>query len=89
MANRKSSDATRNLRREAEALDRLAHPIIVRGFGAVLDGPRPHIVMEHLGGPTLRSLVKRARPVWPGLLPFWSHPRTPPKPVDAPATCVG
>lgn len=32
----------RELREEAEALERLAHPVIVRGFDAVLEGPRPH-----------------------------------------------
>jgi serine/threonine protein kinase len=55
-------EAVSNLRREADALERLAHPVLVRGFGAVLDGPRPHLVMEHLEGPTLRSLVKRYGP---------------------------
>jgi hypothetical protein len=33
--------ALRELRREAEALGRLAQPVIVRGFDAVLDGPHP------------------------------------------------
>ncbi len=67
-------DAIQNLHREARALDHLGHPVIVRGFGAVLDGPRPHIVMEHLEGPTLRSLVKRYGPVSPQqLLPLALH----------------
>ena len=47
------------LRREAELLERLAHPVLVRGFGAVLDGPYPHVVIEDLEGPTLRRLLKR------------------------------
>lgn len=51
------------LRREAELLARLNHPVVVRGFGAVLDGDRPHILMEHLEGPTLSSLVKRFGPI--------------------------
>lgn len=55
--------ALRELRREAGILGRLAHPVLVRGFGAVLDGPRPHLVLEHLEGPTLRSLVKRHGPL--------------------------
>ena len=38
---------------------RLAHPVIVRGFGAVLEGPHPHLLIEHLEGPTLRRLIKR------------------------------
>lgn len=33
--------ALRDLRREADLLQRLAHPVLVRGFGAVLEGPRP------------------------------------------------
>lgn len=51
--------ALRELRREAEVLERLAHPALVRGFGAVLDGPRPHLVLEHVEGPSLGRLVKR------------------------------
>ena len=51
--------ALRELRREAEALARLAHPVIVRGFDAVLDGPHPHLLIEHLEGPTLRRVIKK------------------------------
>lgn len=51
--------ALRELRREAELVARLGHPALVRGFGAQLDGPRPHLVLEHVEGPTLGSLVKR------------------------------
>lgn len=51
--------ALRELRKEATALDRLAHPVIVRGFGAVLDGPYPHVLIEHLEGPTLRRLLRK------------------------------
>ena len=53
------------LREEAEVLDALAHPVIVRGFDAVLEGPHPHVLLEHLEGPSLRRLVKRG-----GLLPL-------------------
>ncbi|HEX8083992.1 MAG TPA: serine/threonine-protein kinase [Solirubrobacteraceae bacterium] len=49
----------RSLRNEASALEALAHPVLVRGFDAVLDGPHPHVLIEHLEGPTLRSLIKR------------------------------
>jgi serine/threonine protein kinase len=55
--------ALRELRREAEALERLAHPVIVRGFDAVLDGPHPHLLIEHLEGPTLRRVIKRGGPL--------------------------
>jgi eukaryotic-like serine/threonine-protein kinase len=55
--------ALRELRREAEALERLAHPVIVRGFAAVLDGPHPHLLIEHLEGPTLRRVIKKGGPL--------------------------
>ncbi|HET6547579.1 MAG TPA: serine/threonine-protein kinase [Solirubrobacter sp.] len=51
--------ALRELAREAELVARLAHPVVVRGFGAVLDGRFPHLVLEHLDGPTLDELVRR------------------------------
>ena len=52
-----------HLRREAEFLLRLNHPVVVRGFDAVLDGERPHVVMEHLEGPNLASLLRRYGPL--------------------------
>lgn len=51
--------AIEGLRKEAELIERLAHPVIVRGFGADVDGPQPHLVLEHLEGPRLSSLVNR------------------------------
>jgi eukaryotic-like serine/threonine-protein kinase len=53
--------ALRALRREADALAALAHPVILRGFDAVLDPPHPHVLVEHLEGPTLRELLKGGR----------------------------
>lgn len=47
------------LRSEVELLDRLDHPVVVRSFGAELEGPRPHVVLEHLEGPRLSSLRRR------------------------------
>jgi serine/threonine protein kinase len=44
---------------EAEALSHLAHPSLVRSFDAVLEGPRPHIVLELLDGPRLSTLERR------------------------------
>lgn len=49
----------RDLAREGEHLLTLNHPVIVRGFDAVLEGPRPHLLMEHLEGPHLSRLVRR------------------------------
>lgn len=51
--------ALRELGEEAEVLRSVAHPVIVRGFDAVLDGPRPHLLIEHLEGPSLRRLIRR------------------------------
>ena len=66
--------ALRELVREAEILDRLAHPVLVRGFDAVLGGPHPHLLIEHLEGPTLRSLIRRAGPLGlQQLLPLAMH----------------
>ena len=53
----------RSLALEAEALDSLAHPVLVRGYDAILDGPHPHVLIEHLEGPTLRSVIKRHGPL--------------------------
>lgn len=53
------------LAREADALSSLSHPDLVRCFGAVLDGPRPHLVLEFLDGPRLSTLVRRYGPLSP------------------------
>jgi eukaryotic-like serine/threonine-protein kinase len=66
--------AREELREEAEVLARLAHPVIVRGFDHLLDGPRPHLLLEHLEGPNLRRLVKRHGAVpLEQLLPLAAH----------------
>jgi eukaryotic-like serine/threonine-protein kinase len=51
--------ALRGLRREMEALEALSHPVLLRAFDAHIEGPHPHVVVEHLEGPTLRRLIKR------------------------------
>jgi eukaryotic-like serine/threonine-protein kinase len=48
---------------EAEALERLEHPVLVRSFGAVLDGDRPHLVLEFLDGPRLSTLIRQFGPL--------------------------
>lgn len=61
----------RGLAAEARLLERLRHPVIVRGFGAVLDGPRPHVVLEHLEGSRLSTLIRQQGPLEPEqLLPL-------------------
>lgn len=63
-----------DLRREADALDRLSHPTIVRSFDAVVDGPRPHLLLEHLEGPSLGSLIRSQGTVaLEQLLPLAAH----------------
>lgn len=53
----------RGLERETELVGRLNHPGLVRGFHAVLGGPRPHIVLENLDGPRLSTLLRRHGPL--------------------------
>jgi serine/threonine protein kinase len=52
-----------DLREEASILDRLSHPVIVRRFDLVTEGPHPHLMIEHLEGPTLRRLIRRGGPL--------------------------
>ena len=67
----RSERALRGLAAEAALLERLRHPVVVRGFEAVLDGDRPHVVLEHLDGPRLSTLVRRYGPLEPEqLLPL-------------------
>src|SRR5918994_942634 len=51
--------ALRGLRREVDALEALAHPVLLRGFASDLEGPYPHVLVEHLEGPTLRRLIRK------------------------------
>ena len=53
--------ALRELRQEADALDQLAHPVLVRGSTPSLDGPHPHLLIEHLEGPDARAADPPAR----------------------------
>jgi serine/threonine protein kinase len=63
-----------DLRREADALAQLAHPVVVRGFDAVLGGRHPHLLIEHLEGPTLRALLDESGPLaLEQLLPLALH----------------
>ena len=47
------------LRRETEALTSLRHPVLVRALREDLDGERPYVVMEHVEGPRLSTLIRR------------------------------
>ena len=52
--------------RRPRRCERLAHPVLVRGFDAVLEGPHPHVLIEHLEGPTLRRLIRKGGPLRAG-----------------------
>jgi eukaryotic-like serine/threonine-protein kinase len=66
--------ALRDLAAEATALERLRHPAVVRGFDAIVEGALPHLLLEHLEGPTLRELLDRHGPPAPEqLLPLALH----------------
>jgi serine/threonine protein kinase len=53
------ADARRRLVQEARAAGRLRHPNIVTIFDAGEHDGSPYIAMEHVGGETLRSLIRR------------------------------
>ncbi len=53
----------RGLGREVDALSAVNHPVVVRGLRAVVDGERPHVVLEQLDGPRLSTLVRRYGPL--------------------------
>jgi hypothetical protein len=46
--------ALRGLRRRWTRSWRCRIPVLLRAFDAHVDGPHPHVVVEHLEGPTLR-----------------------------------
>jgi serine/threonine protein kinase len=50
---------------EVGLLECLAHPVLLRSFGAELEGPRPHVVLEHLEGPRLSTLLRKYGPLQP------------------------
>jgi serine/threonine protein kinase len=56
-------DALEGLAGEARALSRLDHPVLIRGFGAEPQGPRPHLVLEHVEGPRLSTTIRRHGPL--------------------------
>ncbi|KRB73396.1 protein kinase [Nocardioides sp. Root190] len=49
----------RGMVREATALDVAHHPVVVRGLRYDDAGPRPHLVLEHVEGPSLSRLIRR------------------------------
>jgi serine/threonine-protein kinase len=59
------SDYARRFDREARSAARLSHPNIVAIFDQGYDGDRPYIVMEYIGGESLRSVIARQRQLPP------------------------
>lgn len=55
--------ALRGLRSEADVLATLNHPAVARLFRSGIDGERPHIVLEHVEGPRLSTLIRRFGPL--------------------------
>lgn len=51
--------AVNALRREAGLLERLDHPVLVRGLGSILDGPFPHLLLEYVDGENMRELLDK------------------------------
>ena len=49
----------RGLRREVLALATVNHPVVVRGLRDGQEGDRPHVVLEHIDGPRLSTLIRR------------------------------
>jgi serine/threonine protein kinase len=62
--------ARRALVREVDTLAELAHPAVVRSFGSVVWGDRPHILLEHLDGPRLSTLIRRNGVILEQVLPL-------------------
>jgi len=56
-------DSLRVLRRELEVLTAVNHPALVRCLRSDLEGERPHLVLEHVEGPRLSSLIRRHGPL--------------------------
>lgn len=57
----RDESALRTMLAEAEALRRLNHPVLLRCFGVEADGEKPHLVLEHLEGPRLSTLLRRQK----------------------------
>jgi serine/threonine-protein kinase len=53
----------RGLAREVDALSMVNHHVVARGLRAVLDGDRPHVVLEAIDGPRLSTLIRRYGPL--------------------------
>ena len=57
------ASSLRGLRREVRALAEVNHPVVVRSLRHDVEGPRPHVVLEHVDGPRLSTLLRRHGPL--------------------------
>lgn len=55
----------RGLAREIETLGRVNHPGVVRMLRPALEHRMPHVVLEHVEGPRLSTLIRRYGPLQP------------------------
>lgn len=55
----------RSMVREATALDVAHHPVVIRGLRHDADAERPHLVLEHVEGPSLARLIRKHRRLSP------------------------
>jgi serine/threonine protein kinase len=62
--------ARRMLAGEAGLLSRLAHPFLVRSFGAEPESPWPQLVLEYVEGPRLSTLIRRDGLILEQVLPL-------------------
>lgn len=58
-----AESSLRGLRREIATLATVNHPVVVRELRHELEGPRPHVVLEHIDGPRLSTLIRRYGPL--------------------------
>jgi serine/threonine protein kinase len=50
--------AVNALRREAMLVERLEHPVLVRGLDSVLEGDFPHLALEYVNGENLKEVLE-------------------------------
>jgi serine/threonine protein kinase len=62
--------ALRGLAGEARLLKRLAHPLLVRSFGAEAEGDRPQLLLEYVDGPRLSTLIRSDELILEQILPL-------------------
>src|SRR3954452_8032649 len=72
---RLASDSHRllSLRDEGAALGRLRAPAVPRHLDTVLSGPHPHVLMEYVAGPTLRTAIAARGPLPASLVAGLGH----------------